>query len=89
MGMGALPEICRQMAKHGLPAETPAAVVQNATTRRQKVVSGSLETLPHLAKAAGMKAPALIVIGEVVKLRRTLQWFAPQADERPVVQATV
>jgi hypothetical protein len=36
-----------------------------------------------------MKAPALIVIGEVVKLRRTLQWFAPQADERPVVQATV
>jgi uroporphyrin-III C-methyltransferase/precorrin-2 dehydrogenase/sirohydrochlorin ferrochelatase len=89
MGMGALNEICRQMAKHGLPAETPAAVVQNATTRRQKVVSGSLETLPHLAKAAGMKAPALIVIGEVVKLRRTLQWFAPQADERPVVQATV
>jgi len=89
MGMGALPEICRQMAKHGLPAETPAAVVQNATTRKQKVVSGSLETLPHLAKAAGMKAPALIVIGEVVKLRRTLQWFAPQADERLVVQAMV
>jgi uroporphyrin-III C-methyltransferase/precorrin-2 dehydrogenase/sirohydrochlorin ferrochelatase len=89
MGMGALPEICRQMVKHGLPADTSAAVVQSATTRKQKVVSGSLETLPHLARAAGMQAPALIVIGEVVKLRRKLAWFAPQADDKPVVQATV
>jgi uroporphyrin-III C-methyltransferase/precorrin-2 dehydrogenase/sirohydrochlorin ferrochelatase len=89
MGMGALPEICRQMAKHGLPSATPAAVVQNATTRKQKVVSGSLETLPHLAKAAGMKAPALIVIGEVVKLRRKLAWFAPQADQQPMVATSL
>ena len=89
MGMGALPEICRQMVKHGLPAATPAAVVQSATTRKQKVVSGSLETLPHLSRAAGMRAPALIVIGEVVKLRRTLAWFAPHCDEQPAVQAAV
>ena len=89
MGMGALSEICRQMVRHGLPAATPAAVVQSATTRKQKVVSGSLETLPHLSRAAGMQAPALIVIGEVVKLRRTLAWFAPHCDEKPAVQATV
>ncbi len=85
MGMAALPEICRQMVKHGLPAGMPAAVVQQATTRDQRVVSGSLETLPHLASAAGMRAPALIVIGEVVRLRRTLEWFDPKADvERPL-----
>jgi uroporphyrin-III C-methyltransferase/precorrin-2 dehydrogenase/sirohydrochlorin ferrochelatase len=89
MGMGALSEICRQMIRHGLPAGTPAAVVQSATTRKQKVVSGSLETLPHLARATGMQAPALIVIGEVVKLRRKLAWFAPHADEKPAVQAAV
>jgi uroporphyrin-III C-methyltransferase/precorrin-2 dehydrogenase/sirohydrochlorin ferrochelatase len=89
MGMAALPEICRQMIEHGLAPDTAAAVVQNATTRKQKVVSGSLETLPHLAKAAGMKAPALIVVGEVVKLRRKLAWFVPQADEKPLVQAAV
>jgi uroporphyrin-III C-methyltransferase/precorrin-2 dehydrogenase/sirohydrochlorin ferrochelatase len=87
MGMGALPEICRQMMKHGLPPHTPAAVVQSATTHEQKVVSGSLEMLPHLVKAAGMKAPALIVIGEVVKLRRKLAWFAPQAQAQPGVRA--
>jgi siroheme synthase len=42
------------------------------------LVSGSLETLPHLAKAARMEAPALIVVGEVVRLRRDLEWFVPQ-----------
>ncbi|HZP87923.1 MAG TPA: uroporphyrinogen-III C-methyltransferase [Burkholderiales bacterium] len=83
MGMAALPEICRQMIRHGLPSATPAAVVQQATTSNQRVVSGSLETLPHLAKAAAMRAPALIVIGEVVKLRRKLEWFAPIPTAQP------
>jgi len=89
MGMAALPEICRQMVHHGLPRDTPAAVIQSATTRKQKVVSGSLETLPHLAKAAELKAPAVIVIGEVVKLRRKLAWFAPEYDAKPLVRAAV
>jgi len=89
MGMGALPEICRQMVRHGLPHDTPAAVVHSATTRRQKVVSGSLETLPHLARAADMQAPALIVIGEVVRLRRKMAWFAPESDAVPAVRAAV
>jgi uroporphyrin-III C-methyltransferase/precorrin-2 dehydrogenase/sirohydrochlorin ferrochelatase len=81
MGVAALPEICRQLVKHGMPADMPAAVVQQATTRKQRVISGSLETLPLLAKAAGIQAPALIVVGEVVKLRRKLEWFTPQAQE--------
>ncbi|MCC7548325.1 MAG: uroporphyrinogen-III C-methyltransferase [Burkholderiales bacterium] len=89
MGMGALPEICRQLVRHGLPHDTPAAVVRHATTRRQKVVSGSLETLPHLAHAAQLTAPALIVIGEVVKLRRKLSWFAPDAQPRALVNTAV
>jgi uroporphyrin-III C-methyltransferase/precorrin-2 dehydrogenase/sirohydrochlorin ferrochelatase len=81
MGVAALPEICRQLIKHGMPAEMPAAVVQQATTRKQRVISGSLETLPMLAKAANVQAPALIVVGEVVKLRRKLEWFTPQTQE--------
>jgi len=89
MGMAALPEICRQLIRHGMPAMTAAAVVQQATTPKQRVVSGSLETLPHLAKAAGMQAPALIVIGEVVKLRRTLDWFVPEPHTTPVVNCEV
>jgi uroporphyrin-III C-methyltransferase/precorrin-2 dehydrogenase/sirohydrochlorin ferrochelatase len=87
MGVAALPEICRQLVKHGLPQDMPAAVVQQATTRKQRAISGSLETLPMLAKAASIKAPALIIIGEVVKLRRKLEWFAPHADESKPVAA--
>ena len=81
MGVAALAEICRQLVRHGMPADMPAAVVQQATTRKQRVISGSLQTLPTLAKAANVKAPALIIIGEVVKLRRKLEWFAPQSRE--------
>ena len=83
MGLAALPEICRQLVRHGLGPETAAAVVQHATTPKQRVVSGSLETLPHLAKAAGMRAPAVIVIGEVVRLRRELAWFEAGAERAP------
>jgi len=89
MGMGALPEICRQMIRHGMPAATPAAVVQEATLPSQRIVSGSLETLPLLAQAAGMQAPALIVIGEVVKLRRILEWFVPESQAPAAVSCEV
>jgi len=84
MGLAALPEICRQLVRHGLAPETAAAVVQHATTPKQRVVSGSLETLPHLAKAAGMQAPAVIVVGEVVRLRRELAWFEAGVERAPV-----
>ncbi len=81
MGVGALAEICRQLVAHGLPLETPAALVQNATTPAQRSVAGSLGALPELATAAGIHAPALIVIGEVVRLQPRLQWFHPSQRE--------
>ena len=80
MGLGALGEICRELADHGLPDDWPAAVIENATTARQRVVSGSLRTLPMLVKAADIKPPALIIVGEVVNLRRSLEWFVPPGD---------
>jgi uroporphyrin-III C-methyltransferase/precorrin-2 dehydrogenase/sirohydrochlorin ferrochelatase len=89
MGLAALPEICRQLMRHGLPPETAAAVVQHATTQKQRVVRGSLETLPHLAKAAGMQAPAVIVVGEVVRLRRELAWFEAGVERAPATALTL
>lgn len=89
MGLAALPEICRQLVRHGLAPETAAAIVQHATTSKQRVVSGSLETLPHLAKAAGMQAPAVIVIGEVVRLRRELAWFEAGVERKPAAALTL
>lgn len=73
MGIGALPEICRQLTQHGLAASTPAAVVQNATLPQQRVVTGTLATLPD--RVTGIVPPALIVVGTVVLLRDKLDWL--------------
>ena len=82
MGVGGLCEICRQLMAHGLPAEHPAAVVQNGTTRRQRVLTANLATLPAKVAAAGIRSPALIIVGTVVRLQSTLAWFPrPGSDE--------
>ena len=77
MGVGGIAEICRQMIAHGLPGSHPAAVVQNGTTSRQRVLSADLDTLAGKVDAAGITAPALIIVGTVVSLQKKLQWFEP------------
>lgn len=68
MGLGALEIICAQMVAHGLAPDTPAAVIHAATTPRQCGVHGTLATLPGAVRDAAIRAPALIMIGEVVAL---------------------
>ena len=75
MGLGGLAEICRKMIANGQSPDMPAAVVQQATTNKQKVVSGTLTTLNDLVVAAKLKSPSLIIVGEVVSLRAKLAWF--------------
>ncbi len=83
MGVGTLAEICRQMIAHGLPPDHPAAVVQNGTTQRQRVLTADLATLPGKVAAAGVTAPALIIVGTVVRLHRKLAWFTPRLPDEP------
>jgi uroporphyrin-III C-methyltransferase/precorrin-2 dehydrogenase/sirohydrochlorin ferrochelatase len=78
MGLIGLADICRKLVTHGLSAATPAAVVQQGTTPRQRVVIGTLETLADKVVAAEMKPPCLTIVGEVVTLRDKLDWFRPQ-----------
>ena len=78
MGLHGLDMLCAELIKHGLPDATPVAIVQHGTTQSQRVVSGTLATLPGLAAIEKLKAPTLIIIGGVVKLREKLQWFHPQ-----------
>lgn len=80
MGLAGLAEICRQLVAHGLPATTPAAVVQQGTTSRQRVVAATLATLAESVAAAEMKPPCLTIVGEVVSLREKLNWFNPESS---------
>jgi uroporphyrin-III C-methyltransferase / precorrin-2 dehydrogenase / sirohydrochlorin ferrochelatase len=78
MGLMGLPVIARELVAHGLSPDTPAAIVQQGTTMNQKVVTGTLATLPALAEAAHLRAPTLIIVGSVVKLHDKLAWFKPE-----------
>jgi uroporphyrin-III C-methyltransferase/precorrin-2 dehydrogenase/sirohydrochlorin ferrochelatase len=78
MGLLGLPVLCQQLIAHGLPETTPAAVVQQGTTVKQRVVCATLATLPTQAITAGLKPPTLIIVGEVVRLRDKLTWFHPE-----------
>jgi uroporphyrin-III C-methyltransferase/precorrin-2 dehydrogenase/sirohydrochlorin ferrochelatase len=76
MGIKALGSLCRKLIEHGLAAATPAAVIENGTYEHQRVVTGTLATLPELAPDPRLAGPTLIVVGEVVGLRASLAWFA-------------
>ena len=80
MGLLGLPVLCRKLITHGLSAMTPAAIVQRGTTHAQRVLIGSLETLPNLVASANLTPPTLIIIGEVVNLHRNLAWFEPEGN---------
>jgi uroporphyrin-III C-methyltransferase/precorrin-2 dehydrogenase/sirohydrochlorin ferrochelatase len=80
MGLVGLPVLCRELVAHGLSEATPAAIVQQGTTAEQRVVVGTLATLPALTSVAKLKPPTLIIVGEVVRLRERLAWFDPAND---------
>ena len=75
MGLGALSAIAQQLMQHGMAGCTPAAIVERGTTPAQRVITGTLETLPGLARAAALQSPSLIIVGHVVSLQSKLQWF--------------
>ena len=75
MGLLGLPVLCRELIAHGLPADTPTAIIQQGTTMNQRVLLGTLETLPTLADQANFTPPTLIIVGHVVKLHEKLAWF--------------
>jgi len=75
MGISRLPLIVRVLQEHGKDPQTPAAVVHRATTGEQQTLESPLCDLPARVLAEGVAAPAIIIIGEVVKLRPALAWF--------------
>jgi len=75
MGLVGLPIICSQLIEHGMRPDMPMALVQKGTTPDQKVLLGTLETMPELVKSNKVTPPTLIIIGDVVKLHDKLAWY--------------
>jgi len=75
MGLATLPELCRQFIANGLPPDWPAAIVEDGTSRQQRVLTATLADLPGLVARSDVKGATLVIVGEVVRLRERLQWF--------------
>ena len=82
MGVKALPQLCRRLIDHGLEASTPAAVVENCTYEHQRVIDGTLSTLPELTPDQHLVGPAVIIVGEVVTHHSQLRWLAAPIESR-------
>ncbi|HEY7419103.1 MAG TPA: uroporphyrinogen-III C-methyltransferase [Ktedonobacteraceae bacterium] len=75
MSVSALPDFTQRLIDAGLAGDTPAAVIQEGTTERQRTVSGTLATIAERALAANLHPPATTVIGDVVALQDVLHWY--------------
>jgi len=80
MGVERLETVTGELVKHGAKPETPVALVRWGTTGQQRTISGRLDDIAGIAKKTEFKAPAVCVIGDVVKLREKLSWF----EKRPL-----
>ena len=90
MGVSRIREIAGQLVANGLPPATPVAMVRWGTTGRQKSIEGTLATIADVVEKSGFTAPAVTIIGDVVKLRKNLNWFEQRAlfGKRIVVTRT-
>jgi uroporphyrinogen III methyltransferase/synthase len=75
MGVERLPAITAGLVEAGMSPDTPAALIRWATTPRQESLTGKLGTIAALAEESNFKAPAIAVFGDVVSLRKKLNWF--------------
>jgi len=81
MGVKNLPDISQKLIAHGKSPDTPVALIRWGTTPGQQTVTGTLDDIADRVKKAGLKSPAIIVVGDVVRLREHLKWF----ETRPLL----
>jgi uroporphyrinogen III methyltransferase/synthase len=85
MGVKSLPRITARLVEHGMSPDTPAAAIRWGTMPSQRTVVGTVGTLAARVEEAGLKPPALTIIGKVVALREAMSWF----ESRPLFGRTV
>lgn len=85
MGVKSLPRICENLIEHGMDPTTPAATIRWGTTPRQRTATGTVADIAECVADAKLAPPALTIIGKVVSLRETMNWF----ERRPLFGQTV
>ncbi len=75
MGLLSLPDFIKELVEHGQNKTMPVAVIQSGTTSAQRVIVGNIGNIKGKVVRSKIKSPALVIIGEVVKLRDQLKWF--------------
>ena len=75
MGVSGLARLRDNLIAHGRAASTPFALVENGSRPEQRVIAGTLDELPELARRHAVQAPALLVVGEVAAFASQLHWF--------------
>ena len=80
MGVTRIRQISQALTAHGMDENTPVAMIRWGTTGRQQTIEGTLKTIAGVVERTQFKPPALTIIGEVVQLRRQLNWF----EKRPL-----
>ncbi len=83
MGLHGAGIVAKRLVEHGLPESTPVALIQQGTTQNQRVVVTELGKMAETVRLEQLKPPTIIIVGEVVQLHETLQWFKPLPGANP------
>jgi uroporphyrin-III C-methyltransferase/precorrin-2 dehydrogenase/sirohydrochlorin ferrochelatase len=83
MGLERLAELTRAFIENGAAPSLPVALIDNGTRPNQQVLTATLDTMAEKAAKAGVRGPAILIIGSVVRLREKLDWYVP--EEQPSV----
>ena len=78
MGVHGLDVLAEKLMLHGMAPGMPAAIIERGTLPEQRVLVTTVGGLAATAAGADIKAPAMVIIGEVVSLHRRLAWYPPQ-----------
>jgi len=87
MGLDHIADLTRSFIAKGAAASLPVALIDNGTRPNQQVLTATLETIAEKAAKAGVKGPAILIIGSVVRLREKLDWYVPEEQAREATPA--
>ena len=82
MGLLGLPIICKELIAHGVSPQMPIALVQQGTTEKQRVFTGTLSNIQSIVAREKPKPPTLIIVGKVVDLHEKLSWYKTPSEPR-------